>query len=89
MGVVEMNDSQWGSHATNEVAAASVSRGQDSASLFSCCDFSGAIGDNQLGPDAVPVVRAEVAARDCAASCELNGNAALDWHSPHPGGPDT
>lgn len=57
------------------------------AHLFSGSDFRGALGADQLGPDEVPVVWAEVTAGDSAARLPLNGRAILGGNRTHPGLP--
>lgn len=80
-----------GSGATSRIAAADASRvanawAATSAALnggvhsamahLSCgCGIRGTLGADQIGPDQVPVVRAEVAAGDCACRSTLDGQA--------------
>ena len=50
---------------------------------LSCgCGIRGTIGVDQIGPDQVPVVRAEVAAGDCTCRSTLDGGAILRRHRP-------
>lgn len=45
-------------------------------------ELRSALGADQLGPDAKPVVRAQVPAADGAACGLLNWHATRDWHGP-------